>query len=229
MFLTKDIYLYMCEFLHTGEIVILTTLCKTYMERYYKHIWYLIHNRYFARSIIPKTEYLTIRNNLAISMWWWADHHMRNSCNKILTLDNIIKTQMSELKYLNPDTVDYDFINEIILDKIQNCKEDRDEILLDLKPHILKFLDNFRFISMIDDDGEFYYTIKQELDPRLYGYDIKKEEDLIAWEIKLKSIMVWSNYEYDFDPTELDDDYVYGYDSDHNYYRIRKHVDYYGG
>jgi hypothetical protein len=224
--LPKDLYLRVCGYISIIDMIILTTLSKKNMN-YYKHIWGLIQNIWCPYSIIPSTEYLNIRNNMAIALWMSKydcseTGYMWNDNN---TIEKTIKSRSDDLANMKPSNVNYIWKKYAHLGEIKACKKTRDVYLNELPSDAYEFLETFKFTSLTDFTGEKYFSIKPQLDCRLYGFKPDDPEDCANWVIKLKWLSGEYNdeddYEYDRSDTGSRDDFLFNIDSDGTQYRTR--------
>lgn len=111
------------------------------------------------------------------------------------------------------------------MNEIKSLKRERDSYLSYIPEYHMNTIDKYRFISEKDYTDEYYYTIKPDLDMRLFGLDPYNETDKKKW----IECMGWitGKYkikrDYDFYEGDIlnDDVYSYEYDIDNNFYRVR--------
>jgi hypothetical protein len=225
--LPKDLYLRVCDYIPNIDMITLTTLSKKNMK-YYKHIWGLIQNIWCPKSIIPSTEYLAIRNNMAIDLWMFKNNCSETNyvCNDIHTIEKIIKSRSDDLANMKPCNVNYIWKKYSHLGEIKACKKNRDIYLNELSSNIYEFIKTLKFTSLTDFTGEKYFTIKPHLDGRLYGFKLDDPEDCAKWEIKLKWVSgeytdQVDEYDYDMNNPGSTDDFLFNIDVDGTPYRIR--------
>jgi hypothetical protein len=60
--LTQDTFLNVCSYLSINNMITFATLCKGYIP-YYLLIWDIIKTLYYPFSIMPSSNYLSIRQN----------------------------------------------------------------------------------------------------------------------------------------------------------------------
>ena len=109
-------------------------------------------------------------------------------------------------------------------------KRDRESYFNNISIYHKNAIDDYRFLSESDYTGDYYYTLKPELDMRLFGLDPDNEIDKKNW----IECMGWitgkytKNKDCDFDPDEIElydpnqDVYTYYSGEDDILYRIRK-------
>lgn len=174
--LKLDLFLHMCDFLTRAEIIRITILSKKIMDDYYKHIWGYLQSIYYTKSIIPFDDYIDIRHAISLDNYYFY-----------LLLNN---TKPNRLSFSNESFAEF---NDLYLDE-HNFKMINKHVevgLFDNINSILKdFLIKFRLNSISDDSGMKYYTLKPEIDCRLYGLD--PIDDSVKTEIKRK----WVTGEY---------------------------------
>jgi hypothetical protein len=200
--LPKDLYLHVCGYMSAIDMIIFTTLSKKNMN-YYEHIWKLVQNRWFPNSIIPSTDYLAIRNNMALDLCMFKNNNIEINkvWDTIHTIDNTIKSRSDDLANMKPCNINYIWKKNTHLSEIRSCKKNRDVYLDELSCDKYNLIEIFKFISLTDFIGDKYFIIKPQLDGRIYGFKPDDPEDCAKWEIKLK----WLSGEY----TDQDDDYDY--------------------
>ena len=172
--LKLDLFLHMCDFLTRAEIIRITTLSKKIMDDYYKHIWGYLQSIYYTKSIIPFNDYIDIRHAISLDNYYY---YLLKNNNKVFNLNGNSFTEFDDL-YL--DEHNFKMINKHVevglFDNINSILKD--------------FLIKFRLNSISDDSGMKYYTLKPEIDCRLYGLD--PIDDSVKTEIKRK----WVTGEY---------------------------------
>ena len=153
--LNLDLFLHMCDFLNRAEIIKITVLSKKIMDDYYKHIWGYLQSFYYTKSIIPFNDYIDIRQAISLDNYYY--YLLLNTKE----LSSFSSNNFDEFDDLYFDEYKFKMINnhvEVgIFDNINKTLED--------------FLIDFRISSISDDSGIKYYTIKPEIDCRLYGLD----------------------------------------------------------
>lgn len=231
MDLPKELYLCVCEWLTLSESLILTTTCKIYME-HYKYIWNIIQLRYFPKSIIPKNDYLAIRQNIVINKW----HYQLNMYNvtsyetwmEIVNDDYIVQEKSQIIENLNPSELYYIWEIQEQEKTLKTIKELRSMSYNNSIEMIRNLIETFKFTSKRDITGELYYTIKPDLDMRMYGLNPENEKDRKQWEIGLKWLtgVYTERKDYNYDDDVYDyNTYNYYQDNDGSYFRCRKRPD----
>ena len=231
--LNIDNYISVCEYLYASEILILTTLCKEYMNYHYKNIWNILQKRHFPNSTIPINSYLDIRNNIAIESWFSINRKF--NCGFICKYDDIndieikIKKLSKELSTSHKRNINYTCKTITNMNEMKYLKREREAYLNDISIYHKNAIDDYRFLSEKDYTGDYYYALKPELDMRLFGLDPDNEIDKKNW----IECMCWitgeytKNKDYDFEPDEIEledpnqDVYTYYVDDDNCLYRIR--------
>lgn len=182
--LTTDNFLYMCEYLTLSEIIMLSTLSHTFIDNYYPKIWGLIQMRKFPESIIGIDEYIDIRQAMSLDAFYYYLLQGKQRNNDWYDLYNDFKDREMHC-YEHDEFVEY--FNEI-----------DEEITKD-------FIKTFQFNSVTLKDGTKSYTIKPEIDCRLYGLDPIK--DSMKSDIKRKWVTGEHNDESDYDFDSSDEFY----------------------
>lgn len=227
--LNVDNYISVCEYLHLHDIIILSTLCKEYINCYYKEIWSMIQKRHFPNSIIPMNSYLEIRDNMAIECWFYDNRIIDCSIvcayNYINNIEIKIKKLSDELKKSHIRNINYKCKTITNMNEIKSLKRERESYLKYTPEYHINIINKYKFISEKDYTNEYYYTIKPELDMRLFGLDPDNETNKKEW---VECIgWITGKYtikrEYDFyEGDDLNEDiYMYDYDTDNNLYRVR--------
>lgn len=184
---TKDSFLHICRFLTLSQMIDLSTISKEFME-YYPHIWGIAQHQSYPYSLIPSSDYINIRKNIALDYYYWKLSRWGNNskfislskAEKIMydmdesmlanyyygdnSLDNINKTKLMYLA-ANRDSIfkteNYHHYHDGVM-QLKHMKE-ADNMKAYLQCHI--------FVSKKDFNDINYYTIKQDIDSRLYGWD----------------------------------------------------------
>ena len=230
--LTKDLYLSICVFLNMSDMINLTTLCKEFMN-YYPDIWRIIQYQKYPYSIIPDSDYLSIRHSIAMKIWLDVLHDYNfdksKSWKEIEEDDRLIKLRTADLLHLKNTYPGYEgcmYAKNTHLGEICAMKKTRESSYDKLNGSVIDLIDSFKFCSETDFTGEKYMTIKPEIDMRLFGFDIntkkgkKHAEDCKKWlsgEYNSKH-----DYQFDIHEPHANDIYVYDYDDDGDYYRFRR-------
>jgi hypothetical protein len=213
---TQDTFLHICKFLHIDEMLRFSTLCREYME-YYPFVWDILHRRYFPESIAHPLEYKEVK--VAISLEYYYDTVLRGGLG--MHSDH-------EWKELNKSEQNMEKYNDLMTKAINNPDGDanatdyfteykkysteRDNIFIRMGYNTKNFLINHHFSSSTDALHTKYYTLKPELNCRVYGLDHEKDK------VKVRNTQRWmsgkynSRPEYNYDPSiigEDDDQYIY--------------------
>ena len=181
----KDSFSSICTYLTFPEMVGFSTLCKEFME-YYPHMWSIAQKSLYSESLIPSYDYNNIRKNIALDYYYWELSVKKNSqWVSINTEENImLKLEDSILADKYADIYDENTIKIIMDENELQCRtEFRDnfvdnysavannEDIQKVSVNLKAFLQNFRFVSKTDSNGILYFTIKQDIDSRIYGWD----------------------------------------------------------
>jgi hypothetical protein len=193
-----DIFLNICKYLSTPDMIKITILSKKYMDSYYINIWGYIQSIHYPNSIIPYNDYIDIRHAISLDKYYSSFHYYYDR-SKSFDQYNDLHLKEINIKATNNQNVNnlYDNINS----------------------KLMYFLTLFRVINSISDtNGVKYFTLKSAVDCRLYGFD--PINDPVEIEIKRK----WITGEYNEDPIYFDGDTEYTfiyetlyYDSDFRY------------
>ena len=200
----KDSFSSICTYLTFPEMVGFSTLCKEFME-YYPHMWSIAQKSLYSESLIPSYDYNNIRKNIALDYYYWELSVKKNSqWVSINTEENIMSKLAKSIlatKYI--DIYD-EYTIKIRMDEneLQCRTEFRDnfvdnysyvannEVIQKVSDNLKGFLKNYMFVSKTDLNGILYFTIKQDIDSRLYGWDPVKHP--IEYDTKRK----WVSGEY---------------------------------
>ena len=225
--LVPDMYMYVCTFLQPGDIVCLTTTCHEFME-HYPNIWGIIQNYYFPKSLIPATDYIAVRHAISLDYYFYIVSSIMwdsNWCD----INNEEKSMLrltADISNLRINSINYRVTLITHRGELRACKQTRSTFFDESDENTQEFLDCFRFNSLSDENGNQYYTIKPEIDCRIYGLDPVK--DLVKTEIKRRWVTSEYTEESDYDFNSDDDEdpeFEYEYDrSRHGQstrYRIR--------
>jgi len=219
-----DIYMYMCDFLHFDDILQLTISNNRLYIEYYKYIWQIFQTRYFPRSlltdykdIIKNTSihiYHTLKiNAVPINRHSYGtlsyidildknpdDYYINDDFAFIIDIlqmercENRIKVLLDENKELNNKKINYK--ERLITNNYQI-----NSIYKDIRYGIFNehntysFLNNFKFNSYMGLNNQRFYTIKPDIDMRLYGFDPTIKEQKIKGSIKIKKIITHNQYQ----------------------------------
>ena len=113
--------------------------------------------------------------------------------------------------------------------ELRSCKKTRSRYFDKSDENTQDFLECFRFNSLSDENGNQYYTIKPEIDCRIYGLDPVK--DLVKTEVKRRWVTGEYTEESDYDfNSDDDEDPEFEYEYAHRRFdknkRYRKRPDY---
>ena len=235
--LPKDLYLSICKFLNMADMIKLTTLCKEFIE-YYPYIWGVIQNNIFKKSLIPETDYVTIRNSISIKIYTDVLHynnwHTSNSWKEIEEDDRLIKQRSNDLLQLKNTYPGYEgciYAKNTHLGEICAMKKTRETSYKKLLPSVKSLINVFKWCSNTDFTKEKYLTIKPNIDMRLFGFDPetvygkKCAIDCYKW----LTYKYNEYYDYDYDRYERKDydTYMYEYSNEDGHYRYRKRPSWY--
>lgn len=180
--LDLDIYLNMCKFLMREEVIRLTTTSKKVIDKYYSHIWGYLQSIHYPKSLIPYNNYIDIRHAISMDQyhfWLLKNNHILDSFDQFDALHLDETNFKLSCNHCNTDSID------------------------NLDPILNDFLKDFRFNSILDINGVKYFTLKPEVDCRIYGLD--PVSDVVKTEIKRK----WVTGEYTTDEIYVFDDSEY--------------------
>ena len=181
----KDSFSSICTYLTFPEMVGFSTLCKEFME-YYPHMWSIAQKSLYSESLIPSYDYNNIRKNIALDYYYWELSVKKNSqWVSINTEENImLKLEDSILADKYADIYDENTIKIIMDENELQCRTefrdnffdnysavDNNEVIQKVSDNLKAFLQNFMFVSKTDSNGILYFTIKQDIDSRIYGWD----------------------------------------------------------
>ena len=206
--LDNDSFIHVCEFLLPGDIISFTTTCNKFMK-HYPYIWGIIQNYYFPDSLIPKTDYINIRRS--ISLDWY--YHMIVECGmesfELYEISNCEKTmrQLSaKIHELTPSSVNFRISLITHRAELRSAKNERDKYIDYMgEESMYDFLKEYQFNSMTDVNGIKYYTIKPDIDCRIYSLDPVTDA------VETKTKRLWVTGEYN---ENTDDEFDSGDDED---------------
>lgn len=226
--LVPDTYMHVCTFLQPGDIVCLTTTCHEFME-HYPNIWGIIQNYYFPESLIPASDYLAVRHAISLDYYYYVLTTKGVQNETWHTIKDNEKSMMrltADIDKLGINSINYRVTLITHRGELRARKQTRITIFDESDENTQDFLDCFRFNSLSDENGNQYYTIKPEIDCRMYGLDPVK--DLVKTEVKRRWVTGEYTEEPDYDFNSDDDEdpeFEYEYDrSSHGQstrYRIR--------
>ena len=213
LMLPDDILLHMFEYLCLSDMIAITSISTKY-NKLYPDIWGIFQTRAFPLSIIPRTEYKTIRDSVALDEYYMI---LRNYAKKDINWlkINIEETHMikinAELDYLQPKHMSYK--TRYITNKNElNAGHDRNLEILDETTDIRlpKYLFSFLSVSKKMTTGIPYFTIKKDIDSRLYGWN--QNTNPIEYETSRKWVTgeYHDSYEYgEYSDIQKDPEYKY--------------------
>ena len=176
--LNRDTFESVIKFLEPNEMLAFCRINKQY-NSFINCIWRNIMIYRFPSSFIPLGDDDYIRRQLSLGYYYFklSDLYFSNEINWKLLKDNeqIIKKSINEMK-----TPEDEYNIEILRKKSL-------KYLGNLPTRVIISLHEFKWNSVSD-----LYTIKQELDMRLKGYNMDIEYDRLQAEIHLK----WLTGEY---------------------------------
>jgi hypothetical protein len=215
--LSKDTFILICEYINTIDTIAFTTSCKENME-HYADIWCNIQQFEFPQSIINYPKYHITRQNIAVFYWHRESIQILGGTFNWDVLENIendIKKLSTKLKMMTRQSVGYKHRLYYNTAEIRSLKKERKSLLDEFPDVTMSFMKQYMFMSECDFMGEHYYTIKPDLDMRLYGLDPLHRDDVMKWEHHVNWIMGHYNEnrkDYDYDDAEPydDDKYTYG-------------------
>jgi hypothetical protein len=195
MKVSRDSFLNICPYLTFPEMVGLSTICKEFME-YYPSIWNIAQHCLYPKSLIPSSDYINIRKNIALDFYWkqnpfQTDYNKNEQCSLInkeeILMSKLDKSILDEYSYDDDGIYQYNMDKELL-----QCRTNSRDTLVHRYIHhrfeyyqnyvdiermqiesdnLKSYLQCFRFVSKKDSNDILYYTIKQDIDSRLYGWD----------------------------------------------------------
>jgi hypothetical protein len=193
--LPTDMVLCIFEYLCLDEMLTFIRTSTQY-RKLYPDVWSIFQTRAFPLSIIPATDYKDIRRAVALHDYYSI---LRN--NNILTdinyrrvnkEENHMEKMNTELEYLKPNHILYE-IRYITHKNELNAGQDRNVAELlddDTDVRLLRHLNLFLDVSKKNIYGVPYFTIKEDLDCRIYG--LNPATNIECYNIKRK----WITGEY---------------------------------
>ena len=196
---------------------------------HYPNIWGIIQNYYFPKSIIPTTDYIAVRHAISLDYYFYGivSNRMRNS--SLCDINDAEKSMLrltAAISSLRINSINCRVTLITHRGELRARKQTRSAFFDESDENTQDFLDCFRFNFLSNENGNQYYTIKPEIDCRIYGLDPVK--DLVKTEIKRRWVTGEYTEESDYDFNSDDDEdpeFEYEYDrSRHDQstrYRIR--------
>ena len=191
-----DIFLHICCFLNIDEALNLTYTCK-YYNNFEKYIWGDSWNykEFFPYSLLKNDDYENIKNNIALDKYYYD-----------LYVNNIFFTNLNEIenqhykcsKEIKGIKFDYNYKRITYTKEMKSYAKEIKEIYEKLCCCSKYFLDIYKFISVNN-----YYTIKKEIDMRIYGFNPEKKEDVDYWNNFGKK---WAYYEINDESIEISEE-----------------------
>lgn len=167
-----DIFLHISEFLLINDTLKLIYTCKEYYN-YEKYIWgnSYEYKTYFTKSLLKNDEYKNIKINMALEMYY-SEKILIDELNKI---EEQHYKCAKEIENINEE-YDYNFKKLTYKKEMKSYKSDIENEFESLCHHIKDYLELFKFISVNN-----YYTIKEKIDMRIYGFDPENDKDVDYW------------------------------------------------
>ena len=176
--LNRDTFESVIKFLEPNDMLAFCRINKQY-NSFINCIWGNIMLLRFPSSFIPLGDNKYIRLQLSLVYYYnkLSDLYFSNEINWKLLKDNeqLIKKSINEMK--TPEDKN----------KIETLMKTSLKFLNNLPDRVITYLNEFKWNSMND-----LYTVKQELDMRLKGYNMNIKYERIGAEIHLK----WLTGEY---------------------------------
>ena len=203
--LAPDTYMHVCTFLQPGDIICLTTTCHEFME-HYPNIWGIIQNYYFPKSLIPATDYMAIRHAISLDYYFHIVSNIMWNSNwcDINDDEKSMLRLTADISSLRNNSINYRVTLINYRGELRACKQTSSTFFDESDENTQDFLECFRFNSLSDENGDQYYTIKPEIDCRIYGLDPVK--DLVKTEIKRRWVTGEYTEESDYDFNSDDDE-----------------------
>lgn len=172
--LPDDILLHMFEYLCLPAMIAITSTSTKYYKLY-PDIWGIAQHQEYPYSLIPASDYIDIRANIALDYFYAiVRNNLKNDPNwlKINGEENHMVKINAELEYLKPNHMSYE-IRRITHKNELNAGNARNLVILDdtTDSRFSQFLFSFLAVSKRMTTGIPYFTIKQDIDSRLYGWD----------------------------------------------------------
>lgn len=174
--LPLDIFLNICKFLHLYESVQYLYTCKYYND-FEKYIWSnsYEYKKYFPHSIIKNDEYNIIKNNIALERYYYTFYNIKDKISDLPFIEEKHLKCKNELKNIDICN-DYNYKLISYTYEKKSYEIEIDYIKKKLCPCAKKFFTNYQLCSI-----DKYYTIKQNIDMRMYGFNPEKKEDVDYW------------------------------------------------
>ena len=211
------------EYLCLDEMLALIRTSTQY-RNLYPDVWHIFQTREFPLSIIPSTDYKTIRTSVALNEYYsiLRDNNILNDMNyrRVNKEEKHMEKINTELENLKPKHMSY--VNRYITPKNElNAGRERNVNELDdaIDDRLLRYLNLFLGVSKKNIYGAPYFTIKEDIDCRIYG--LNPDTNIECYNIKRKWItgeyndldedVDFNNYDgHDHDPDFIYESNVYG-------------------
>jgi len=218
-----DTMLYIQDYLCPKDAIYLLTCCKKFMSMIH-YFWIEFQKKMLPHSIIPitKNDYKTFTLNASLDKYYF--YYDKFDLYTINIYENRIVNLTKELGKLMPDGLNYEVRLFTHKKERESTYHDRNDILIDLAEDVVDFLVYFRHNSITDYEGKTYFTVKQKMDMRLYGFNPDIPEEKKKGEIVIKWITGEYNTSrnYDLSSRNYDEEYNLDVDSDGDRYVTRK-------
>lgn len=179
-----DIIDHVSSFMKPYEILSLVLLSKT-LIKFLPDVWIIIHNNTRPKSILPREDYMLLKNQMMISSWYY-NMYIENTAEdfskfiEIDTNEEYIYKRNLENKYLKAGLKRY--FNTI---EIKSYKKRNAELIKDLKFNIEPFK-KFKIYEIPS-----LMVFKGSIDMGLYGLDKNNPIDYKRW---FNTGIKWSKY-----------------------------------
>lgn len=224
----RDTILNIYEFLYRDEIIIFSTICSEYLRDFYPYAWNIIHRHRFPMSIARSLNHVETQTAVSLDLFYgtFAYHRLRNH-DWFLIFDS--EKNMAQYEVLMRSVAEDPYDNNMLVYKAQFARYRfiRDNAISRADSILIDFLRAFQFNSKIDIYGNKYYTIKPDIDTRVYGIDPIK--DPVKSYIKMQWLKgcYHDQIEHNYNPTDIGNgDFTYGIDSYGTPFRQRKRPSY---
>ncbi len=229
--LSNDTFLHICNYIDTSDMINISISCKEFIKYYYI-IWHNIQKKLYPKSLIPHTDYINIRKNMALDIYYLKllysvntdqynninniEHNMVRICIDLVNTKtelwyNMLMNELLKLRHTRDNLFKYNsHIKTLIHFDINIYNQTHQNDIFNTQKYLSTFID----VSNNDYTKIPYYTIKQTIDCRIYGLDPIKHP--LQYETKRKWVTgeYNTNYDYNFNHQDTSDSsFTYKFDN----------------
>lgn len=223
---TQDTFIHICQFLTIGDIIKFSTLCREFIE-YYPFVWDIIHKQWFPASIAQNLSYKEIRTAISLEYYYHelVEHNMKDE--DWIRINNAEKNmeKYAELMKVAIENPQGDVQATEYFHNYKAHEDERVRAIAHVSYEMIKFLNRYKFNSLINMCKIQYVTIKPEINCEVYGMDHEKDKKMVRNKRGWMTGEYTSKVEYDYKSDDENiDEFVYAIDPVFNRrfrYRIR--------